>query len=286
MSTLSVSIVTPSYNQAEFIRDTIESVRQQTYSDITHIVVDGESDDGTLDILREYDDLKWTSEPDRGQTHAINKGFERVDGDVVGWVNSDDPYVYRGTVATVVDTFERTSADIVFGHAITIGPDNEFLRAHYLPEFDPNKLKRHCYLIQPSVFFRRHVVAENKLNETREYSMDYEFWLDLADEYNWHRLDEVVAADRNHPARKIIQDAEASRADTVALRKEQGIDRGFPFRGRQLIDKIDLRWRRVRAIPYLFDLLSATPEVFAFELQRRSLPQMFWTQLFRDKKRL
>lgn len=285
MSSLSVSIVTPSYNQAKFIRDTIESVRRQTYSDITHIVVDGESDDGTLDILREYDDLQWTSEPDRGQTHAINKGFDRVDGDVVGWINSDDPYVYRDTVATVVDAFERTSADIVYGHALTIGPDNEFLRAHYLPQFDPKKLERHCYLIQPSVFFRRHVVAENKLNEAREYSMDYEFWIDLAEEHEWFRLDSVVAADRNHPTRKIIKDAEASLADTVELRKQREIERDLRFQIQQIIDKIDLRWRRIRALPIMLDILSSSKE-FAFPLQRRSLLRTLGTQLIRRKKRL
>jgi len=286
MSTLSVSIVTPSYNQAEFIRETIESVRQQTYSDITHIVIDGESDDGTLDILREYDNLQWVSEPDRGQTHAINKGFERSDGDVVGWVNSDDPYVYRDTVSSVVDAFEHTGADIEYGHAITIGPNNEFLRAHYLPEFKKRKLERHCYLIQPSVFFRKYIITENKLNEKREYSMDYEFWLDLADKYEWFRLNSIVAADRNHPARKIIKNADTSLADTIQLRKERGIERDLQFRVQQNLDKANLRWRRLRALSLMLEVMSCNSESFAFPVHRKSPLQTLWTQLFGGKKQL
>ncbi|QLG48921.1 glycosyltransferase family 2 protein [Natrinema halophilum] len=282
----SVSIVTPSYNQAQFIRETLESVRQQTYSNLTHIVVDGKSDDGTVDILSEYDNIEWSSEPDRGQTHAINKGFERADGDIVGWLNSDDLYTYRSTVEEVVDVFDRSNADIVFGHAITIGPDSELLRSHYIPPFDRNKLKRHCYIVQPSVFFRDHVVAENCLNEDREYSMDYEFWLDLADQYEWYRYDAIVAADRNHKGRKIIRDAEASYADTVQLRKERGIGDNRAFAVRQTLDKLDLRWRRVRILPRLLELYREPIERFAFDIIRPPLSSVIRTQLWQRKKQL
>jgi len=286
MVSLSVSVVTPSYNQSAFIRDTIKSIRRQTYADITHIVVDGDSDDGTIAILEEYDCLQWTSEPDRGQTHAINKGFERADGDVVGWLNSDDLYVYRDTVAHAVEAFETTGADIVFGHAITIGPDNELSRVHYIPEFSRSKLRRHCYIMQPSILFRRRVVEENGLNEDRNYSMDYEFWLDLADQYDWHHLDRVVAADRNHPARKIISDSSASRADTQALRAERGIDRTLSFKLMQLWDSLDLRWRRVRALPLLQSLERAPTDAFAFGLQRPEGAQLLRTQLLGPKKQI
>lgn len=286
MSSLSVSVVTPSYNQAKFIRDTIESVRQQTYDDVTHLVIDGESDDGTLDVLREYDDIEWTSEPDRGQTHAINKGFDRAEGDIIGWLNSDDPYVYRTTVNTVVETFERTGADIVYGHAITIGPNNEFLRAHYLPEFDREKLDRHCFLIQPTVFFRRRVIEDHRLNENREYSMDYEFWFDLADHYDWYRLDRVVAADRNHPARKIIQNADESQADTRKLREERGINRNVRFKLLQTLDKLDLRWRRLLGLRCMKTIMASSSDAFAFPLQRRSLGDTIRTQLLGGKKDL
>jgi glycosyltransferase involved in cell wall biosynthesis len=286
MSHPSVSVVTPSYNQASFIRTTIESVRNQTYDDITHIVVDGESNDGTLDILRDYDSLHWTSEPDRGQTHAINKGFKRVDGDIIGWLNSDDPYVYRDTIATVVDAFEQTEADIVYGHAITIGPRNGLRRVHYIPEFDKKKLQRHCFLIQPSVFFKKSVIEQNRLNEDREYSMDYEFWLDLADDYEWHRLNSIVAADRNHQGRKIIQFKDQSRRDSNTLRRERGIDQGILFELGQIFDSLDLRWRRIKAIPHLVEIISTPSESFAFDLKRSSLISMLPSQVVGHKRNL
>jgi len=286
MSHSSVSIVTPSYNQASFIRDTIESVRNQTYNDITHIVVDGESDDGTLDILRDYDSLYWISEPDRGQTHAINKGFKKADGDIVGWINSDDLYVYCDTVETVVDAFERTDADIVYGHAVTIGPRNKLRRVHHIPEFDKQKLQRNCFLIQPSVFFKKNILEYNRLNEDREYSMDYEFWLDLADDYNWHHLNSIVAADRNHQRRKIVQFKDQSRRDTNVLRKERGINEGILFELGQIFDSLDLRWRRIKAVPHLVKILSTPSERFAFGIKRSSLMSMLPGQLMGHKRNL
>lgn len=284
---ISVSIVTPSYNQAEFIRHTIESVQNQQYNDISHIVVDGESDDGTIGILREYDDsLDWISEADRGQTHAINKGFDRAGGDIIGWVNSDDAYVYRNTIPNVVSTFQETGADIVFGHAVTIGPDNELLRGHYIPKFNKQKLERLCYIKQPAVFFRDYVIKENKLNENRAYSMDYEFWLDLADDYDWHRINRVIAADRNHPERKIIKHEKDSHADTIAMREERGIKQGPFFVIRQYLDKLELRGRRARMLPQWIKLHRESSDAFAFDIQRRSFIYSIWTQLVRDKKRL
>lgn len=282
----SVSVVTPSYNQAAFIRDTIESVRNQTYDDVTHVVMDGESDDGTLEVLREYDDLDWMSEPDRGQAHAINKGFDRADGDVIGWLNADDPYVYRDVVADVVEAFERTGADVLYGHAITIDEDNVLRRVHYLPRFDAGKLRRHCYIIQPSVFFRSHVVEETRLNEDREYSMDYEYWLDLSGEYDVRRFDGVVAADRNHPERKIIADAEASAADTARLRRGRGIDPDYRFRAFQYVDSVDLRLRRLRALPLLRDLYRSSDSRFAFSLETGTAGQTLRTHLVGRKKNL
>src|SRR5690242_19457333 len=87
-----VSIVTPSLNQARWLREAIESVRAQDYPHVEHVVVDGGSTDGTLEILREYDHLRWVSEPDRGQSHALNKGFQLATGEIFGWLNADDAY--------------------------------------------------------------------------------------------------------------------------------------------------------------------------------------------------
>ncbi|MFA9517439.1 glycosyltransferase family 2 protein [Halopenitus sp. H-Gu1] len=282
----SVSIVTPSYNQAQYIQETIESVQQQRYENLTHHVIDGGSNDGTIDILNEYDDIEWISEPDRGQSHAINKGFDRVNSDIVGWINSDDVYVFKRTIDDVVNAFKQTDADIVFGHALLIGPASELLRSHYIPRFNKKKLERICYIIQPSVFFRGYVVDENRLNEDREYSMDYEFWLDLAEQYDWYRLDRIISADRNHPDRKIIKHSEQSYNDTQALRNEREIDQDAMFFLKQTIDKISLRWYRVRMLPQLLRLYQIPRDEFAFNFVRPSLPSVLRTQLLQRKKQL
>src|SRR4029079_8178684 len=96
-----VSIVTPSYNQGRFVEATIRSVLDQRSPRIEHIVVDGGSTDGTLDVLARYPKVKWTSEPDSGQADAVNKGFRRAAGEIVGWLNSDDLYLESAVAEAV-----------------------------------------------------------------------------------------------------------------------------------------------------------------------------------------
>lgn len=128
-----VSVVTPSFNQARFIEDTLASVFKQAYRPIEHIVVDGASDDGTVDILRHWADghqsegyrLRWISEPDKGHGDALNKGFARVTGDFVGWLNSDDVYFDRKAVQSAVTALQKNSeVDVVFGEVALISEDS------------------------------------------------------------------------------------------------------------------------------------------------------------------
>lgn len=125
-----VSIVTPSYNQAQFIEKTIRSVLLQGYSDLEYIIVDGGSTDGSVDIIRKYEPwlAYWVSEPDRGQTHAINKGLERVTGDIVAYLNSDDFYA-PGAFETVVRYFRlEPSFQWLIGTCRYVTADGKFVR--------------------------------------------------------------------------------------------------------------------------------------------------------------
>lgn len=285
MTDLFVTIVTPSYNQYTFLKDTIESVRAQTYNDISHVVVDGGSNDGTVDLLQQYPDLEWLSESDKGQADAVNKGFGRADGDIVGWVNSDDPYVYRDTIESVVEVFRRTDADIVFGHSLLIDGQNRALRVMHVPGFDIAKLERHCYLQQPSVFFRRHVIEDNSLDISFDYSLDYDFWLRLR-EYDWHLIDRVLAADRNHAARKTISDSTVSRDETRRIRERRGIYDQPLFSPRQFLDKIDWRVQRVRGLVHLCNVLRTSDDKFAIDVEKPSLCAAIRSQLLRRKQEL
>ena len=107
VSTPKITIVTPSFNQGKFIDENIQSVLTQNYPNFEHIIIDGGSIDGTVDILKKYSHLKWVSEPDRGQASALNKGFRMATGDVIGWLNSDDSYL-PGTFEVVARAFDKS----------------------------------------------------------------------------------------------------------------------------------------------------------------------------------
>lgn len=218
-----VSVVTPSYNQAEYIRDTLESVRRQSYDPVEHVVVDGESDDGTLDILQEYDDtIEWLSEPDEGQSDAINKGFDMVDGDIVGWLNSDDVYFDTEALERVVSYFNRYDADVIYADMALLDADSNVLKIHTVPDFDYDKLLRYCFIEQPALFFRSNVLDEERLDTDLAYVMDYEFWLRLAQHYDFRHVGDVLAGDRNHDQRKILKDREAMQAEGREMTRAYG----------------------------------------------------------------
>ena len=112
-----VSIVTPSYNQAAYIEETIRSVLLQGYPNLEYIIIDGGSKDGSVDIIRKYEPwlAYWSSEPDKGQGHAISKGFEKATGEIFGWLNSDDAYC-RGTLELVCRLFlNRPNVGLLYG---------------------------------------------------------------------------------------------------------------------------------------------------------------------------
>lgn len=177
-----VSVVMPSLNQAEFIRDAIDSVLNQDYAPIELIVVDGRSTDGTVEILRSYGDrLRWVSESDGGQTPAINKGFRMATGEIIGWLNADDLYL-PGAVRTGVEFLARhESADLVYGDADHIDRDGRFIAPYPTEPFSLARLQQTCFICQPAVFFRRRVFDRvGLLDEHFSSAMDYEYWVRIA----------------------------------------------------------------------------------------------------------
>lgn len=178
---LKFSIVTPSFNQGEFIRRTVLSVARQQGVAVEHVVVDGGSSDCTVDVLREFGPLvKWVSEKDKGQAHAVNKGIVATDGDIIGWLNSDDIY-YPGALKRVAKYFrEHPDIDVVYGQADHIDVHDWAFEDYPTEPWDFERLHDTSFICQPALFLRRRVIEQHGLlDDSLHYCMDYEYWLRL-----------------------------------------------------------------------------------------------------------
>jgi glycosyltransferase involved in cell wall biosynthesis len=202
------SIITPSFNQGKFIEDTILSVKNQDYPNIEHIVVDGGSKDCTLEILKKYENtynLKWLSEPDQGQADALNKGFGLAKGMYIGWINSDDCYFDINAISSAVKYFNKyPEYDVIYGDAIRIDENNNFLYVIKERKFSYDFLTKACFLVQPSVFLRRCVIDNFRLNTALNLAMDYDFWLRIAQRHKFKYINRVFSVDRAQSQRKTI----------------------------------------------------------------------------------
>jgi len=277
--------VTPSFEQGGFIEETIRSVIRQDYPNIEHIVVDGGSTDNTVDILRAYEgayNLRWISEPDEGHADAVNKGFGMVEGAFIGWLNSDDVYFDRGTIRAVVEAFqEHPEADVVYGDVAYIWEDGTVLRVQCVPRFRYSRLLRGCFLEQPGVFFRRHVVEAHKLNAGLKVAIDYEYWLRIGKRYRFHRVPRILAADRNHRGRISVAQADELRDVAVQLRREY---LGQPSLGLRLEWQVDKLLsglpRRIRGLIVLLRLGLSPKRDLAFKAKVHLNLRTIRNQLF------
>lgn len=177
-----ISIVTPSFNQGRFIGRTLQSVADQGVEGLEHLVMDGGSKDETVAVLQAFRPaVRWVSEPDRGQTDALNKGIRVARGEIIGWLNSDDVY-YPGAVAAVLQVFAaEPDVDVVYGMADHIDADDVVFEAYPTEPWDAARLAESCFICQPALFFRRSAVDRFGLPDAAlHYCMDYEYWLRLA----------------------------------------------------------------------------------------------------------
>jgi glycosyltransferase involved in cell wall biosynthesis len=221
-----VSILTPSYNQARWLGDNLHSVAAQSYDAIEHIVADGGSTDGSLDILRSARPaVRWESEPDEGQSDAINKAFQRSSGEFIGWLNSDDAYYADDVVARAVRIFKRRpEIGVVYGHAALVNGSGEMLYILWTPPYARGLLRTYNFVYQPTAFVRRNVIRRPWfVDPAYGYMMDRELWLHLSGVTGFQRIDSIVAVDRHHLARKSYTQLDVARRDFARLRRSYGL---------------------------------------------------------------
>lgn len=174
-----VSIVTPSFNQGDFIRATIDSVLEQDYPHIDYRVIDGGSTDDTIEILKSYGDrLQWVSEKDRGQAHAINKGMSLARGEIRAYLNSDD-LLRRGAIERVVEHFDdRPGCDLVYGRDAIIDVVGNFLGMYPTADYSFERFVDCCCISQPATFWRARLTDRiGPFDESLHLLMDFDYWL-------------------------------------------------------------------------------------------------------------
>jgi len=200
-----VSIVTPSYNMAKYLGETIESVLTQDYPNIEYIVVDGGSTDGSLEILERYRDrLRYFSEPDRGPSDAAVKGFRQARGEIFAWLNADDSLL-PGAVRTAVEYLHaHPEIDVVYGEGWWINDSGAIISRYPTLPFDAKILERDCFICQPTSFMRASAYRRCELDPV-EPSFDYDLWIRMTKAgFRFASVSRYLANSRMHQGAKTI----------------------------------------------------------------------------------
>jgi glycosyltransferase involved in cell wall biosynthesis len=193
-----VGIVTPSYNLARHLRETIDSVLGQDWPYVDYLVMDGGSRDGTRELLEGYGPrIRWVSAPDGGQADAVNRGFTRTQGAIFAFLNADDTYRPEA-IRRAVEGFERRpDAGVVYGDADFVDPEGRVVLPYPVADFDREALTHFCFICQPAAFAARGAwEACGGLDDRMQYAMDYDMWIRMSARYPFVRIDGNLATSR------------------------------------------------------------------------------------------
>ncbi len=215
LSSATVSIVTPSFNQSRFLEQTIRSVLEQDVPSLEYFVIDGGSTDGSVDIIRRYEEklTGWVSEKDQGQADAINKGMRRSRGEIIAWINSDDFYL-PGAVEAALKTFrQHPQAGLVYGNVLSADADGRAFNIQNFRQQGLTDLMAFQIISQPAVFMRRSVLEQaGFLDPSYHLLLDHQLWIRMARLAPMIYIPETLAVARYHAdAKNLARTAEFGR---------------------------------------------------------------------------
>lgn len=224
-----ISIVTPSYNQGRFIEETIRSVLLQGYPDLEYIIIDGGSTDNSVEIIKKYQEwvTYWVSEPDRGQSDAINKGFKKASGEIYSWLNSDD-YLLTNALANIATSRNLSpSAGAWCGGYMRVNANGKLLGLGWPKRLDLDGLAQWSenHFAQSACFFSEKAWQEcGPLEEDLHYTMDFDLWLKIAQSFSIEKVNNVIAADHVHKDAKTQREAGQMYAGIFLVQMRHGYE--------------------------------------------------------------
>lgn len=231
---MTFSIITITYNSESYLEQTIRSVLTQDYTDFEYLLVDGQSNDKTLDIIRQYaakdGRIRWISEPDKGIADAMNKGIALATGEIVAHLHSDDFYPDPGVLLSVAEAFEKDLASLwLTGGVCVVDDRGQTLDTIRVRDYSYRKLIENNMILHPATFVRRQAFElAGRFDPALKYAMDYDLWLRLGALCDPLRLDRTLASFRAHPGSLSTAGVDAAFDEAWAVRKKYlG---GNPFR--------------------------------------------------------
>jgi glycosyltransferase involved in cell wall biosynthesis len=225
MQSPTLSVITPSLNSGKFLEDALLSVSLQDGVKVEHIVQDSLSTDNTLAILRRHGGVRWQWESDCGQSDAINRGFLRARGDLVGWLNADDYYLPGGLKAIAQAAAAHPEADVFHGDCVFVDGEGSIARSKVEHDFDPDILFYFgCYIPSTATFFRRRVIEQGYLLDCDyRVCMDFEYFVRLASAgFKFHYVPQFIAAFRWHENNVSLQQAERRAVERREVQRKFG----------------------------------------------------------------
>lgn len=224
---MKLSVVTPSLNQARYLAECLDSVRasaaQASPHEVEHIVIDGGSSDGTVDLLRGRNDVRWVSETDNGQSHAINKGLAMASGDILAYLCTDDLYEPDAVQKVLCAFADHPDTDVVYADFYFLEGDSGRKRHKSAKSFRPDNLRTRNPLGQPAVWWRRRVYEKfGSFDESLHFCMDHEYWLRLGTKVRWHYVPEALAVSRLHADAKTSRQLPAMWRETAQMLTRNG----------------------------------------------------------------